>query len=200
VIITPELILLVLAFSKSDEFEGGELSQKIKNGDQEAFKLFFEKHNQPLYRFLVSRGVDGPVAEDLVQKAFLIIWEKRNGINPEKSLKAYLFQIAYSRMLNHIRDHKKFYDGDDIPDQTNSTTPEDDLENHQLKMAIDRAVAAMPDKRRMVFEFCFLKDFTYRETAEAMDVSVKTVENHMALALKDMRHSLKMYRENNNID
>jgi len=200
VIFTPELILLLLAFSKSDEFEGDELCLKIKNGDQDAFKKFFETHNQPLYRFLVSRGVDGPVAEDLVQKAFLMIWEKRNGIDPEKSLKAYLFQIAYSRMLNHIRDHKKFDDGRDIPDRESSRTPEDDLENHQLKTAIDKAVAAMPDKRRMVFEFCFLKDFTYRETAEAMDVSVKTVENHMALALKDMRNSLKMFREKNNSD
>lgn len=197
-IFTPELLLLLLAFSKSDNFETDELCLKIKNGDRDAFRFFFEKQNQPLYRFLVSRGVDGSVAEDLVQKAFLIIWEKRNGIDPGKSLKAYLFQIAYSRMLNHIRDHKKFYTGDDIPEKGTTKTPVDELENHQLKVAIDKAVAAMPDKRRMVFEFCFLKDFTYRETAKEMDVSVKTVENHMALALKDMRRSLKMFREKKN--
>jgi len=200
VLFTPELLLFLFAFSNSEKYDKSELFLKIKNGDRNAFRIFFEKHNQSLYRFLISRGVDDSTAEELVQKTFVMIWEKRDGIDPEKSLRAYLFQIAYSRMLNHIRNNKKFHDSKNIPDEGNHPTPADDLQNKQLKIAIDKAIAAMPPKRRMVFEFCFLKDFTYKETAGAMNISVKTVENHMALALKDMRRSLRIFREEENID
>ncbi|MGF1669096.1 MAG: RNA polymerase sigma factor [Balneolaceae bacterium] len=195
-----EGLLLILALSKSDGFEENELYLRIRKGDHQAFKMFYNRHSLSLYRFIVSRGMDEADAQDLVQKAFVLVWEKRDGIDPAKSLRAYLFQIAYTRMLNHFRDNKKFDDSEEIPVGIDEKTPAENLENKLLKKAIDKAIQAMPEKRRMVFEFCFLKDFTYRETAEVMNVSVKTVENHMALALKDMRKSLKRFHENEKIE
>ena len=194
-IVTVEWLLLVFALSSPGKPDDSELYHAIKKGDQHAFKTFFNKHNKEIFRFLISRGVDAHVAEELVQKAFVIIWEKRSDIDPEKSLRAYLFQTAYTRMLNQIRNQKKFMDGE-LPDkQTGDKTPDKILENEQLKHAIDRAVKKLPEKRRMVFEFCYLKDFTYKDTAEVMDISVKTVENHMALALKELRQYLKTFQK-----
>jgi RNA polymerase sigma-70 factor (ECF subfamily) len=136
----------------------------------------------------MSKGISKETAEDLIHKAFIYIWEHRGQINPKKSLRAYLFKIGYTRMLNHIRDHKKFVDSEPDLASTQNITAEDDLQNKQLVNAIEQAIEKMPKK--MVFEMCFIQDFTYREIAETLDVSIKTVENHMGLAFKDLRSAL----------
>lgn len=191
------LAIVALALSDSNELDSRELAKKIRNGNHKAFKAFFEAHHENLFRFLVSKGIDRETAEDLIQRAFVYIWEHRGNIDENKSLRSYLFTIGYTRMLNHIRDHKKF-DKADFEETTashssDSANPEEYARGKELKEAIDRAVDAMPEKRRMVFDMCFLQEFTYRETADAMDVSIKTVENHMGLALKDIRAALSEY-------
>ncbi|MEX1135382.1 MAG: RNA polymerase sigma-70 factor [Balneolales bacterium] len=185
-----EILFCILALSKDNDLDRLAISEAIKNGDQKAFRTFFDRHYPGLYRFMRSRGMSHDEAEDLVQKAFVMIWEKRAGIDETKSLRAYLFQIAYSRMLNHIEYHSKFKDEDPPDDAVNIDNPETDADYSELLKQIKKNITSMPEKRAMVFELCFMKQFTYKETAESMNVSVKTVENHMALAFKDMRSAL----------
>lgn len=97
-------------------------------------------------------------------------------------------------MLNHHRDNKKFVENDEMPDQENNLTPEDITLENDLKKAIDQAIDHMPEKRSAVFKLCFIDDFTYKEAAQTLDVSRKTIENHMGLALKDMRKALSKYK------
>ncbi|MDR8390885.1 sigma-70 family RNA polymerase sigma factor [Aliifodinibius sp. S!AR15-10] len=185
-----QLIFLALSSSPADELDQTELATEIKNGNHQAFKTFFENHQDALYRFLLSKGVSEQTAEDLIQQAFITIWEKRNGIDETKSLRGYLFRIAYTRMLNHFRDRAKFNDEEpDISDES-SLTPEDHARHQDLLSAVEDAIEQMPEKRRMVFEFCFMQGFTYKETAGTLGVTRKTVENHMGLALKDIRSAL----------
>lgn len=188
-------ILLALATSGSSDLDDAELARRIRQGDHEAFRSFFEAHHEALFRFLVSKGIAKAAAEDLVQQAFVIIWEKRAGIEADRSLRGYLFRIAYTRMLNHIRDHSKFETDEPVPHSETRQTPEDHARHSELTEAVDDAVEAMPEKRRMVFDFCFMQGFSYRETADALDISVKTVENHMGLALKEIRSALEEYRD-----
>ena len=189
-------LILLLASVDSNELNDPELALKIKKGDHEAFKKFFDKYSAFLLNFLIKRGTAREAAKDLVQQAFVMIWEKRETIDETKSLRAYLFRIAYTRMLNLFRDHSK-YDEDADPesnasiDQDENTEPES---NTELNQAIEKAISSMPDKRQEVFRMCFIQEFTYKETAQVLDVSVKTIENHMGLALKDMREMLKEYR------
>lgn len=189
-----QFILLALASSDSTGLDDIELARRIKNGDHDAFRSFFDDHHKTLLRFLLSKGISEQTGEDLIQQAFITIWEKRNGIDETKSLRAYLFRIAYTRMLNHIRDHSKFHNSEPVTSTETSQTPEDYTQHIELTEAIDTVIGSMPEKRRLVFEFCFMQGFTYKETAEALDVSIKTVENHMALALKDIRSALNDFR------
>lgn len=190
------LVLLALATSSSGEIEKSELAAKIRNGNHAAFRSFFETYHQALFQFLLSRKVDPATAEDLIQQAFVYIWENRSNIDPTKSLRAYLFKIAYTRMLNHIRDHKKFDDSkESVTIRETNHTPEDAARAEDLRRAIQHAIDEMPEKRGLVFEFCFIQEFTYKEAAKTLDVSVKTIENHMALALKDIRAALKTFRK-----
>lgn len=188
------LTLFFLASSNFSDSEKEVWARSIKNGDHKAFRDFFNAHHEALYRFLRSKGIAKETAEDLIQKAFVYIWEHRSNIDPEKSLRAYLFRIGYTRMLNHIRDHSKFDDSEELPSIESDTNTEDEIRASELRNAIDKAIKAMPEKRGMVFEMCFIQEFTYKETAEALNVSYKTVENHMGLALKDIREALQEFK------
>lgn len=193
-IIVHLLFILAAAFDRQSNTH--EIYAKIKNGDQQAFKSFFDAHHKSLFYFLTNKGIAPQEAEDLIQQAFVYIWEKRHSIDEHKSLKAYLFQIAYTRMLNLIRDNRKFDDNEQISDlKQASDDPASDIENQELNVIMERAISSMPEKRQHVFRLCFLQEFTYKEAAEFLEVSAKTVENHMGMALKDLRSALSEVAE-----
>jgi RNA polymerase sigma-70 factor (ECF subfamily) len=96
-------------------------------------------------------------------------------------------------MLNHFRDHKKFSDQPEF-DQPTSQTPEETMERQELKKQIDNAIRKMPEKRQTAFRLCYLQGFSYKEAAVTMNISEKTVENHMGLAFKDLRRALHSLR------
>lgn len=189
-----QLVLFFLALATSDDVNSKELAWKIKQGNHHAFRKFFNAHHKALFRFLIGKGIAHYTAEDLIQKAFIYIWENRDNIDPDKSLRAYLFRIGYTRMLNHIRDNAKFDDSATNPGPETALDPEDKVQEEELRDAIDRAIKNMPEKRGLVFEMCFIQEFTYKEAAETLDISPKTVENHMGLALKDIRTALKEFK------
>lgn len=183
-----EILFLLAANHDGDDHQ---LLLDIKSGNHAAFKKFFDQHNQILYHFLLKKGLAKEAAEDLVQQAFVSIWEKRNQIDEEKSLKAYLFKIAYTRMLNLFRDTKKFdVNVSDFEAFEKSEGDENPLDQKELNKLIEISIAQLPEKRQEVFRLCFLENFTYKEAADHLEVSVKTIENHMGLALKDLRNAL----------
>ncbi len=183
------LILLQLALRSEEDSSPGEIAAAIKDGNRGAFKLFFDAHHRPLLLFLMKRGLSEQSADDIIQQAFLLIWEQREKIDPEKSLKSYLFRIAYTRMLNHYRDQSKYAEAE-LQEQAENTEEYQADENVELAKALEKSIAALPEKRREVFRLCYLQQFTYKETAEILDISVKTVENHMSLALSVLRAAL----------
>ncbi|TNE70180.1 RNA polymerase sigma-70 factor [bacterium] len=189
------LFLALAIDDRSKSFQ--DLALRIRLGDHEAFRAFFDGVHAEVYRFLTAKSIREETAEDIIQQAFIWIWEHRSEIDPEKSLRAYLFRIAYTRFLNHVRDTKKM-DEDATFDLIESDTPhaDGDVINNELKTAIDKAIASMPEKRRMVFELCYLQELSYKETSEMLEMSIKTVENHMGLALKQLRELLAGWRTN----
>lgn len=187
-------LLILLALKKGSDQDDPELLLAIKSGDHSAFKKFFEKHHSFLYHFLLKKGLSEQQAEDLVQQAFVLIWEKRADIDEHKSLRAYLFRIAYTRMLNVFRDHEKFDDNAESELSETEQTADGAIENQELADALTKAINQMPEKRQEVFRLCFIQEFTYKSAAEVLGVSVKTIENHMGLALKELRNKLEGFR------
>lgn len=192
---TVDLLIFFLAAAGSSDLDNEDLYAMIKQGDQNAFRLFFDRHYDRLFSFLMSRNIQSDVAEDLIQKAFIYIWEHRDNIEPQKSLRSYLFRIAYTRMLNHVKSDQKFTDNELDIQVSEGKNPESNIEYKELKSALDKAVQLMPEKRRMVFTNCFINEFTYKETAKILGIAEKTVENHMALAFKDVRQALNNFNQ-----
>ncbi len=187
-------LLFLLAVRGGTDQDDPELLLAIKRGDHSAFKSFFEKHHSYLYHFLLKKGISEQQAEDLVQQAFVMIWEKRSQIDETKSLKAFLFRIAYTRMLNVFRDTKKFDENADLTTEEGESSTDKSVETQELGKAIEASISSMPEKRQAVFRLCFIQEFTYKEAAEFLEVSVKTIENHMGLALKELRGKLERFR------
>lgn len=192
-----QLLILLLAVRGGKNASSKEIARRIKEGDESAFKEFFDAHYNLLYRFLKSKGISNDIAEDLIQNAYLYIWEKRKNIDENKSLRSYLYKIAYTRMLNHVKYQKRFEEAEIQEKEYADAGPEEKLRGKQLKDILQKLIESMPDKRGAVFELCFIQEFTYKETAEMMEISVNTVENHMTKAFKDIRPVIEsLYNKN----
>ncbi len=162
---------------------------------KQQFENLFRTHFQHLVNFAAQYVIEQTIAEDICQKVFLTLWEKRTTIDPNQSIKSYLFTAVRNKCLNHIRDHKKFrsqvldldcgeYDLEEpVPEEA------DDALAAQVKNALEQ----LPQKCRQVFELSKFQNLKYKEIAEELDISVKTVEAHMGKALKTLRTLLKNY-------
>ena len=163
--------------------------------DDQQFERLFKMHFKALTLFAQQFVADLDTAQDLCQKVFISLWEKRSQIDLNQSIKSYLYTAVRNRCLNHIRDHQKFrstvLDLDcanfDILEMQPFDTP------HELKQKIDLALQSLPEKCRQVFEMSRLQQLKYREIAEELNISQKTVEAHMRKALQTLRTHLKDY-------
>ena len=163
--------------------------------DQSRFEELFKSHFQPLCRFANQYIQDEDSAQDICQKVFIQLWHKRQDIDPKQSIVSYLFTAVKNRCLNHIRDHKKYrskvLDLDLAEEEW--TFQEDRFVEEELKTKIAEALAALPEKCRKVFEMSRYQALTYKEIAEELEISQKTVEAHMSKAIKSLRMHLKDY-------
>ncbi len=189
------LLLVYLAVNIAEGADDAVLAKRIKDGDHHAFKQFFDRYHGSLVSYLKRRGIDGETAEDIVQNAYIFIWERRSEIDPNKSLRAFLFRIGYTRALNHFRDTAKFDGKADLDLHTSQTKTSAKAEFNLTNQHLQKAIQSLPEKRRAVFELCFLEDLTYRETAQTLGISIKTVENQMAHALKSIRAAMMPLRQ-----
>jgi RNA polymerase sigma-70 factor (ECF subfamily) len=126
---------------------------------------------------------------------FIKLWEKRDEINPALSIKSYLFTATKNRCLNYIRDNNKFRSNIlDLDCGNIDIVNEDDhLEEQELKDRIDKSLAKLPDKCRLVFRMSRYQGLKYKEIASQLDIAQKTVEAHMSKAMRILREELKDY-------
>jgi RNA polymerase sigma-70 factor (ECF subfamily) len=196
-LLSTEMLLLVLALaSESADLDDHALALQIRAGNRQAFKHFFDRHHEALFRFLVSRGFDHADAEELIQQAFVQLWEKRETIREGLSLRSFLFTIAWNRALNIERDRRKFDPNASVFTESETAlepSAHEVLEGRELFGQLNEAIKNLPEKRREVFEMCFVHGTPYKEAAAALNISVKTVENQMGHALKAIRAALRRY-------
>lgn len=178
------------------------------NEDQELVRLLaanpdlaIERIFHSYYKYVYSRIYrvlyDKQATEDVVQDIFLTFWRKREEIQIQSSLKAYLGKMALNRALNYIRDHKKYTFTDEeellvIPGKESGVMER--LHADDLRNRIHVTINALPPKCRLVFSLSRFEDMTYREIAGHLGISVKTVENQMIKALKVLRETVNQYR------
>jgi RNA polymerase sigma-70 factor (ECF subfamily) len=162
--------------------------------NEEAFESMFAEWFGNLYNYAFSVLRDAAAAEEVVQQVFCLIWEKRERLQVNTSLKAYLFGCVYHECVNWMRQKKKartyllHLSRSGRNDTTDSAHA--GIELGELEKRLDKAINELPDRCRAVFFLSRFGQLGYREIAAEMGISVKTVEGQMSKALKHLRKRL----------
>ncbi len=174
-----------------------EYAERIKASDREAFSALFNALREALLRYVRSIVKDEMTAHDLVQDVFLSLWKQRASLDPSRSLKAYLYQVARNRAIRFLRDerthHKKHTE---IRMQNDRHLPVEEwpdagLEKDMLVMKLRSWVNELPDRQREALELSRYQGFTHKEIAELMGVSPRTVNAHITLAMKNLHRIIE---------
>ena len=175
------------------------LNMSEKNQHNEAvlcsepvFKSVFESHFKLLRNYLVFKYKCIDRAEDAAQNAFVILWQNCSLIKPEQA-RSFLFTTANRLSLNAIK-HENIVNKFALeakPESIQKETPESVLMQTELKQKLEKAIAALPEKQRIVFLMNRFENQTYAEIADLLELSVKAVEKRMHLALKLLRDTMK---------
>ncbi len=179
------------------DYTDDQILELLNNQDEKGIEVLFKKYYEPLclsgYRYIR----DKQTIEDLVQELFFDLWKKRAGINVKSSLGSYLRTAVRNRALNYIKAQRiDFADEDEIVSFTSEdTNSQEDLETIELETFINGVIDSLPEKCRMVFVLSRHEELSYKEIAEKLDISTKTVENQISKALKILREQLQRYRE-----
>jgi RNA polymerase sigma-70 factor (ECF subfamily) len=173
-----------------------EVLQTIQSGNESAFEMIFKAYYQPLCRYAYSFLEDKEEAEEVVQSAFITVWEKRNTLHIQTSFKSYLYRMVRNGCLNVIK-HEKIKQQHVAHElavmEVSSESVSQKVYASELELKITEAMKALPEQCRLVFQLSRFEELKYQEIADQLQISVKTVENHMGKALKIMREQLKEY-------
>ena len=170
------------------------LLSAVQRGDQKAFDTLFRRY-YPILCAYGHRFVELEDAEEIVEDSLLWIWENRETLVIDSSLNSYLFKMVYRRALNklaHIdatqRADTRFYE--EMQEMLQDT---DYYQIEELAKRIEDAVAALPESYREAFVMHRFRDMSYKEIAETLGVSPKTIDYRIQQALKQLRVDLKDY-------
>ena len=174
--------------------------EKIREGDHQAFSELFTSFYPSLYGYALRYTGQAYVAEELVQEFFLTLWERRSNLQVHTSIKAYLYTSFRNLIFNHFRAQLKNPiqpESQESEEMLNSTAlcsrADEHISEEELKALIQQAIAALPAKCRVIFSLSRHNHMGYKEIAQELSLSVKTVENQMSIALKKLRKALHEY-------
>jgi RNA polymerase sigma-70 factor (ECF subfamily) len=168
----------------------------IREGNRTAFEAVFRTYYEDLSRYAFSILRKKEESEDLVQQVFVNFWEKREQTIISGSLKSYLFRSVHNQSLNLIKHEKvkaNYVEHSQYFDTKFHSEVEEELEGKELEGKIAEAIDTLPNQCRKIFIMNRMESLKYKEIADQLDISIKTVENQIGKALKVLRGSLASY-------
>ena len=169
--------------------------KRLSDGDQSAFRIVFE-HYYPRVSEFVRRIVKSEsLAEDITQDIFVKIWERREIFGVEvSSFSKYIYVMSRNAAINALRRPGRITPlSSESFGQSDSTSIEDSYYAQEKELIIRLAVCQMPEQRRRIFEMSRYMGMDNQTIATTLNLSKKTVENHLTLALKTLRSILAVW-------
>ncbi len=169
-----------------------QLSRRLAESDRKAFQELFEEVNVTLIRFCWRFTKDEDTSRDIVQDVFVKIWEKRTTLDPDKSLLALMYTMVRNKALNLSRD-SHYSDGIEADDVAIEDTPAPDehVDFEMLEEHVRQWIDSLPPRRRQAFTLSRFEGLTHAEIATVMNLTPRTVNTHVMLALRDLRTKLQ---------
>lgn len=176
------------------------LAGKIRQSDRVAFNELFRLMYPRLLGFAASYMGDKSTAYDAVQEAFITLWQKRNTIDPNRSLKSLMFMIVRNRCLNISRSRSKIIINSELAERQPSRD-DDDTQNAATGLPFNGTVRQwineLPGRQREAFELSRYDGLSHEEIAMVMEISTKTVNNHILSAINQLRKNYQQYKTQN---
>lgn len=175
------------SFQDPDTLVGG-----IQSGKEEAFGFLFDALYDELVRYVLGLCNDRHTAEDMVQAAFVKLWEKREGLKIHTSIRNYMYSVCHNQFIGQMRMSSKMPSvAIDLYREVFISEEGDHLQREADRKRIREAIEALPEKNREVLTLHKLKGHSYKEVAEMLNISVKTVENHLWKAYGKLRELME---------
>jgi len=161
--------------------------------DDHAFEQLFKSHYNALHSYASAMLRDEDTAEEIVQSMFLRFWEKRSLLNIQTSIKAYLYKCVHNDSLNYLKHQTiktKYQDYAAYSMNDHYEPASSKVELTELESRLQEALRELPEQCRTIFQMSRFEELKYREIADQLGLSVKTIENQMGKALRILRIKL----------
>ena len=163
----------------------------IQKKDEPTFERYYKEHYRRFFLMSCKYLKDPTLAEEIVNDVFLKIWEDGDKMKIESSLKSYIYKAVINRSINMLnktrRDLSRQAVVDDMPEESYELRQ---IEENEQMVKIYAAIDQLPDQCKKVFEMSRFEELKQQEIADKLGISVKTVKNHITLALKKLSIAL----------
>jgi len=167
-----------------------ELLSRLKAGDKLAFARLYELYSRPLYLNLLKLLKSEQLAEEILQSIFFTVWEKRETITINHSIKGYLFRVAENKVHDFFRKLKrdrKLYDyilGKSLEEYEDV---EIKILHSEETALLNKAIENLPPQRKEVFYLCKMEGKSYLEVSRRLGISASTINDHIVKANRAVR-------------
>ena len=177
----------------SVEFEDQQLALLLSKRDEAAFEQVFKTYYKNLHAYAFTMLKDEAEAEEMVQQVFFKLWERSDHLSFSGSIAAYLYRAVHNESLNFLKHQKvktshQLHVAYSMKNKSEQSQPK--MLRNELENKLREALNDLPEQCRTVFQLSRFEDMKYKEIADKLEISVKTVENHMGKALKILRTKL----------
>jgi RNA polymerase sigma-70 factor, ECF subfamily len=175
---------------KKDEIIWKSIQQK----DLETFERFYKEYYKSFFLMAHKYLKNSVQSEEIVNDVFLKIWEDGEKITIESSLKSYIYKAIINRSINVLNKNKReLIVQTDLSNITDEGYELRQMEENELKIKLYAAIDQLPDQCKKVFEMSRFEELKQQEIADKLGISIKTVKNHITIALKQLNASLVNY-------
>lgn len=169
-----------------------------RDSSEQALESLYLEYYSKLKVFIECYLASNSCVDEVISNTFMAVWQNRSKLSSVRNFDAYLFTIARQQAISSFRSESRLsrrkvkLDGADTMEvfPINHGTPETELISEEFILKLDRAVNELPPRSRMVFQMVKVDNLRYKDVAEILGISVKTVENHMTAAIKKLRTAL----------
>jgi RNA polymerase sigma-70 factor (ECF subfamily) len=169
----------------------------LLNADAASYAELFDATYDALHRYAMFITNDSASASDILQDVFLKLWQVRHTIDPDRSLKALMYQMVRNYSLNHERQKKRHATEAIVADSPTvgfDNLNDERLDAERLEQKLREWIEEMPSRRREAFMLSRFEGLSHEEIAALMNLAPKTVNNHIVLALQHIRSKLDRYK------
>lgn len=172
------------------------VSEMAATNSEAAYRALFDRLFNPIKRFAYGIVNSRESAEEIASDVLLMLWQRRQTLAEVKNVKHYAFISARNMGLNHIKKQsgKTVLSLNDIEVDIRlgtSASPEAILIQGEMKAGLERAIAKLPNQAKLVFKLVKEEGFSYKETADILGISPKTVDAHLVNAVRKLVYILK---------